>query len=61
MSEAQSPGLTRLAGRGGRLVHLTPTLLAAFDRLIADSLAVLDLVHALTLSARELALQAAAT
>ena len=60
MSEAQSLGLTRLAGRGGRLVHLTPTLLAAFDRLIADSLAVLDLIHALTLGVREPSLQLAA-
>ena len=41
-------------------MHLTPPLLAAFDRLFADSMAVLDLIHALTLSAREPALQAAA-
>jgi len=60
LSEAESLGLTQLAGRGGRLVHLTPPLLAAFDRLFADSMAVLDLIHALTLSAREPALQAAA-
>jgi hypothetical protein len=60
MSEAQSLGLTRLAGRGGRLVHLTPPLLAAFDRLFADSMAVLDLIHALTLSVREPTLEAAA-
>jgi hypothetical protein len=60
MSEAQSLGLTRLSGRGGGLVHLTPSLLAAFDRLFADSMAVVDLIHALTLGVREPPLQAAA-
>jgi hypothetical protein len=47
MQDAEKAGLVSLRGRGGRLVRLTPRVLRAFDRFVADSMSGHDLLFRL--------------
>ena len=46
--DAESAGLVRLHGRGGRLVEILPRLRAGYDRSVATGLSLHDLVYAVT-------------
>ena len=47
LQEAETSGLVRLSQEGGRFVQLTPALLEAFDRFIADTMVGHDLMYTL--------------
>ena len=47
MTEAQSAGLVRLDGLGGRRVHVLPSLWTSYDRGLAAGMLSHDMVHAL--------------
>ena len=47
LQEAEEAGLVRLSREGGRYVQLTPALVQAFDRLIADTMVGHDLMYKL--------------
>jgi len=50
LQDAERNGDVALSGRGGRLVELKPSILQAFDRFVADSMAGHDLLFRLALS-----------
>lgn len=45
LRDAGRAGFVRLSGRGGQLVELTPAVMQAFDRFIADSMSGRDLMY----------------
>ena len=47
LQEAEKSGLVRLSQEGGRFVQLTPALIEAFDRFIADTMVGHDLMYKL--------------
>ncbi len=49
LQEAEEAGLMRLTQEGGRFVQLTPALIEAFDRFIADTMQGHDLMYKLAL------------
>jgi DNA-binding MarR family transcriptional regulator len=49
LQEAEKAGLVRLTQEGGRFVQLTPALIEAFDRFIADTMVGHDLMYKLAL------------
>jgi DNA-binding MarR family transcriptional regulator len=49
LQEAEKAGFVRLSQQGGRYVQLTPTLIEAFDRFIADTMVGHDLMYQLAL------------
>lgn len=50
LKEAEQMGLVRLSKGRSRLVEMTPQLLQAFDRLVADAMSGFDLCYQLALS-----------
>jgi hypothetical protein len=49
LQDAEQAGLVSLPGRGGRLVELTPAMLQAFDRFVAESMSAHDLLFRLAI------------
>jgi DNA-binding transcriptional regulator LsrR (DeoR family) len=47
LEDAAEHGDVNLSGRGGRLVELTPSLLRAFDRFLADAMSGHDMLYKL--------------
>jgi hypothetical protein len=49
LQEAEGGGLLRLTGKGGQSVEVTPALVQAFDRFVADSMSGHDMIYQLAL------------
>jgi hypothetical protein len=49
LEEAERGGLLRLTREGGRFVEVTPALVQAFDRFVADGMSGHDLMYTLAL------------
>jgi hypothetical protein len=49
LQDAETAGLVKISGRGGRYVQLLPELINAFDRFIATTMSLHDLCYRLAL------------